>query len=100
MSMRWKNIRKANIEQTDRDLFERIGELTIRIVLTSGFQPATEELQSIYNNPDKKQKAQEWLTEKADIHERREDRLETVEWAILIFVVVGVLVDVLLLFRN
>jgi hypothetical protein len=37
--------------------------------------------------------ALEWLTERRDIHERREDRLETVEWAILIFVIVGVLAD-------
>jgi hypothetical protein len=39
------------------------------------------------------QAALDWLTERQDIHERGEDRLETVEWAILIFVVVGVIVE-------
>ena len=37
--------------------------------------------------------AVDWLGERLDIHERREDRLETLEWAILIFVVVGVIVE-------
>jgi hypothetical protein len=37
-----------------------------------------------------------WLTERADLAERTEDRIETVEWAVLIFVAVGVIVDVLL----
>jgi hypothetical protein len=37
-----------------------------------------------------------WLTERRDIHERKEDRLETVEWAILIFVIVGVLADIII----
>jgi hypothetical protein len=41
--------------------------------------------------------AREWLTERADSHERREQRLETIEWAILIFVVLAVIVDVVLL---
>jgi hypothetical protein len=37
----------------------------------------------------------EWLTERRDIHERREQRLETAEWAILIWVVVGVIADII-----
>lgn len=41
-----------------------------------------------------------WLTERADLRERREDRIEMVEWAVLIFVVLGVIVDIALLFRH
>jgi hypothetical protein len=38
-----------------------------------------------------------WLRERRDIAARHEDRSETVEWAILIFVVIGVIVDLLIL---
>jgi hypothetical protein len=41
-----------------------------------------------------------WLTERQDIHERREDRLETAEWAILIFVIVGVLADIAIVLHE
>ena len=41
-----------------------------------------------------------WLTERRDIHERREDRLETVEWAILVWVVLGVIADIILVIRG
>jgi hypothetical protein len=41
-----------------------------------------------------------WLTERRDIHERKEDRLETVEWAILVFVIVGVLADILIVVHE
>ena len=37
--------------------------------------------------------ALDWLSERRDVHERREDRLETVELAILFAVVVGVAAD-------
>jgi len=41
----------------------------------------------------------EWLTEQRDIHERKEDRLETFEWAILAWVVVGVIADIIIVMR-
>jgi hypothetical protein len=34
-----------------------------------------------------------WLTERRDLKELHENRVETVEWAILIFVIVGVIAD-------
>jgi hypothetical protein len=36
------------------------------------------------------------LTERGDLNERRENRQETVEWAILLFVVLGVVLDLAL----
>ncbi len=45
-------------------------------------------------------KATEWLIERRDIHERREDRLETVEWAILIAVIIGVVADFAIVARE
>jgi hypothetical protein len=49
---------------------------------------------------DKRQEIMEWLQERCDITERHANRLETVEWAILIFVILGVVVDLLLLFHD
>ena len=37
-----------------------------------------------------------WLTERGDLRELHEQRLETAEWAILIFVIAGVVLDLLL----
>ena len=41
-----------------------------------------------------------WLTERADLKERHEQRLETVEWGIFVFVILGVIVDLLLLIHG
>jgi hypothetical protein len=43
--------------------------------------------------------ARSWLQEQRSIHQRREDRLETVEVAILIFVVLGVIVELISLWK-
>ena len=64
----WTKIRRA-----DRAMFEGYGETMIAMVHW--------------------REAVLWLRERQDIHARREDRLETVEWAILIFVIVGVVAD-------
>ncbi len=42
----------------------------------------------------KREEIIDWLQERRDIAARHEDRLETVEWAILIFVVIGVAADI------
>ena len=41
-----------------------------------------------------------WLTERGDLQEQRKQRLETLEWGILIFVIVGVILDALLVFHE
>jgi hypothetical protein len=43
--------------------------------------------------------ARSWLQEQRSIHQRREDRLETVEVAILIFVFLGVIVELISLWK-
>ena len=68
-------------------------------MVVSGVQPKSPELGDVFENAEMMMDALPWLTEQVDQHERREDRLETVEWAILIFVVVGVAVDLFLLFK-
>jgi prepilin-type processing-associated H-X9-DG protein len=93
----YPELRKAtNIPSHDLELFERIGETGIQLTLAGGFNPRLEELSQLYATPERIRYAQEWLTERASIHARHEWRMERVEWAILIFVVVGVFADLYL----
>jgi hypothetical protein len=99
----WREVRFAKISHADRDLFERYGETVIGSVLSGGLNPASPELRAILpgdGNPGKLGEARDWLTESRDTHEQKESRLETVEWAILFFVIVAVGVDLCLLFRQ
>ena len=95
----WRKLRKANITDDQRTEFERFGEG----VLAQAFAVGAARTQG----PDLLNVLQRdrapllaWLTERRDIHERKEDRLETVEWAILIFVIVGVLADILIVVHE
>jgi hypothetical protein len=80
----WAKVRKAKIPNDQPETFERYGENVIGMVLANGLNPGTGELYLIYSNHQRN--ARDWLTERSTWHERREDRLETLEWAILIFV--------------
>lgn len=94
----WRRVRVAAIPKTVRDSFERFGEAVVVGVLTSGLNPPVPELRELYVNGELHQHALKWLTERGDYHEQREQRLETVEWAILIFVILGVIADFSLAF--
>jgi hypothetical protein len=89
----WRKVRKAKIPADERDFFERLGETVIQLAITSGLTPRSESLRGIYGKADTLKHAEEWLTERGDLREQHEQRLETVEWAILIFVVFGVIAD-------
>jgi hypothetical protein len=84
----WTKVRKADIPDDVRAIFQGYGENIIATVLATRQHKDYGDL-NIYLA-----EAILWLRERHDVHARREDRLETVEWAILIFVVVGVLADV------
>jgi hypothetical protein len=68
-----------------RDLFERYGEVVVGLVLAGGYNPAAEDLRGLYSSGELKKSAGDWLQERGDAHERRENRLETIEVAILLF---------------
>jgi hypothetical protein len=89
MSIRWRK-RPANIPDQERDTFERYGEHVIGSVLAGGFQPTAVELQNL--SPQVKLHARDWLTECRDSHEIRERRLEILEWAIVLLIVVEIIV--------
>lgn len=94
----WRKIRPAKIPQAERDLFERFGEFVIGSVLAGGFTPSHDDLIPLYQKTNRAQQdyARDWLTERSDAHEQREQRVETVDWAILLFVILGVILDVVL----
>jgi hypothetical protein len=82
----WRKVRYATIPKEARDIFERYGEFIISSVVTGGMAQRHGDLQKIYTDQHKMlAHAMAWLTERGDIREQREQRLETVEWAILIF---------------
>ena len=91
----WREVRKRrDIPQADRDLFERFGEFVIGSVLAGGFTPSHDDLIPLYRRGSALQvNARDWLTERSDSHELREQRLETAEWAILTFVLLEVIAD-------
>lgn len=92
----WRKVRKANIPAELRDRFELFGEDVLAHALGAGEHSSKGvELDALLRQ--KRNEILEWLQQKRDEHIFREDRLETVEWAILIFVAIGVLIDFLLL---
>jgi hypothetical protein len=96
----YPQLHTANIPDADRKLFEQVGETGIQLTLAGGFNPRSQELSDLYTNTERVKYAQQWLTERADIHARHEWRMERVEWAILIFVAVGVFADLYLAFHG
>jgi hypothetical protein len=102
--MWWRRkVRRADISQDDRDRFERYGETVVALLLASELTEHSETSTIVVGGFNLKKvivdvdAAAQWLSERADLHERREQRLETVEWAVLIFVAVGVIADIVLL---
>ena len=97
----YRNVRKANISPGHRDLFERYGETVIQLTITSGHSPASADLNPVYNNhKNARSDAEAWLAEVGDRKANKEWRIEVAEWAVLVFVILGVIVDCLLLLKG
>jgi hypothetical protein len=93
----WRKVRRAQIPDDVRDAFEQTGRFGVAAELADDFPPARAILHDKnYVDGHIKQYGRDWMREQVDREEHREDRLETVEWAILIFVVVGVVADCLI----
>jgi hypothetical protein len=84
--MRFK-VRNAAIPKELRDHFERYGETIIATALATAPRPP------LLGLDGHEEEALKWLTERSDGRERKETRIELLEWGILIFVVLGVLVE-------
>jgi hypothetical protein len=93
----WRRVRYANIPPDSRNKFEQFGENVFANALASGqLSAAYPELGSLQNDDQYRADLGEWLIERRDLAERREQRLETFEAAILIFVFLEVLRDYIL----
>jgi len=88
--------RCAKIDRSLRDQFEQFGEQVIAQALSVGMPVAMAAHPSqaqtlVYANTEH---AKAWLTEKRDISECRETRVEMLEWAIFVFIAVEVVLQV------
>jgi hypothetical protein len=103
-SLGWREIRGASITKEERDIFEMYGENVIQMLLVNGANDAIEELKQWYGRShgqfSGREKMKEWLKERGDIRERHEQRIEFLEWAILLFVALGVVVETMQLIRH
>lgn len=109
----WRKVRRADISQALRDELEMFGETVIAGAVTMTYnEPDHPEGVLIVRTNDaftfthsrlhelvstRRKEALAWLRERRDAAERKEQRGETVEIAILIFVLLGVVADFRLL---
>ena len=95
--MRFK-IRRAIIDQKLREQFELYGDQVMALALSvplSGFRPSPPQT-LVESHPEEVKK---WLIEKRDEEEYHKSRLELCEWAILIFLIISVLIELANLFK-
>jgi hypothetical protein len=95
----WPEVHIADIPTPSRNLFAQYGETVVALILAGTFSRRAEDLKPLFEDPVVMAHARDWLRERNDLRELREARLETAEWAILIFVVLGVILDIGLLFH-
>ena len=97
----WRKIRRADISRQLRDRFEEIGEQALSMALSaSGANIYAQGAAMVTLLQESRGQITAWLRERADVAARREDRLETVEWAILIFAISGVAADAIVVAND
>jgi hypothetical protein len=91
----WRKVRQAKLNPELRDAFDALGIYAMTNSIANNFPPAPGAGHNAgLNDQQIKAAALDWIREHNDKVERHEQRLETVEWAILIFVVAGVALDI------
>jgi hypothetical protein len=89
----WQKIRRADIAPELRERFEFYGERLVTLAIESGGSDRIgSELADLGRH--KRTEIVAWLQERRDLTAQQEDRQETVEWALLVFVVVSVVLEV------
>jgi hypothetical protein len=91
---RWAQVKQAKIDEKQREIFESYGENVIALIVAGGFNPVVGDLYPLYSNAQIKQDARNWLAEQGAKRERREDRLETLETAILLLVAAELVINI------
>src|SRR5579884_4138055 len=89
----WTRVERANISAALRLEFEHLGESVVTHIVGS---PLTHSVQTVgvprwAGDPGDRQHALEWLREQHTRRERREDRVEAIEMAILLLVAIEAL---------
>jgi hypothetical protein len=91
----WRfTVRRAAIPKDHRDFFERYGQNVVALMLTAGSAPQSPALLAFIHDKSKVQSAEAWLTEEGDKGECRETRLEILEWAIVVLIVVEIFLQI------
>jgi hypothetical protein len=90
--MRWR-IRRADISENERDIFDRYGEAVISTIVAGGFIPDAQDLRNLFSGPvvasqETNEHARDWLTERGDLNERRVIRDFVLE--IIIIALIGI----------
>lgn len=91
---KWRKVRKAEIPKELRDQLERIGEAIVEGAMTMGADSLPLGVFSNLNVQANRIHIWNWLQERRDISERASQRMETAEWAVLIFVVIGTITEI------
>jgi hypothetical protein len=94
MEWRLKKVRVANIPSALRAELERTGEIVIANALAVPMDVPSSPFHNF--RFEDREAAEAWLTERRDIKERKEQAAARVQWAILFFAILGVLVTVAL----
>jgi hypothetical protein len=68
--------------------------------VSHGHNPREPELRDVYQSERRVVEATKWLTERGDETVLHEERLEFVEWSILIFLVAGVILDCVIVYQG
>ena len=89
----WQKVRRANIPPELRERFEFYGEKLIALAIESHDPNRIgAELSNLVQH--KRTEIIAWLQERRDLAVQQEDRLETVEWALLLFVFISVVLEI------
>ncbi|MGA3305558.1 MAG: hypothetical protein ABSC26_06075 [Stellaceae bacterium] len=90
----WRKVRYAEIPNELRDRFELFGEdILAQAFSAAQWNSVVQGVELINLIQSRRPEIIAWLRERRDLEERREQRVETLEWAILIFVGIEVVHD-------
>jgi hypothetical protein len=89
----WQKVRRADIAPELRERFEFYGERLMALAIES-HDPNRIGAELSDLGQHKRTEIIAWLQERRDLTVQQEDRLETVEWALLMFVFVSVVLEI------
>ena len=90
----WRRVRYAQIPDELRERFELFGETVLSMAIASPtYNSLVQGVELVGLMQVKRAEITAWLRERRDLAERREQRLETLEWAILVLILIEVVHD-------